>query len=105
MRRVVGVLAVAALAVVGLAAAGGAEPPTDPGSAAADHVPVCPGPAAPDSARCHAQLFVGPGRTSPQVSSSPYGLSPSQIKSAYGWTAIGDGTGKTIAIVDAYDDP
>jgi subtilase family serine protease len=23
----------------------------------------------------------------------------------YGWTSIGDGTGKTIAIVDAYDDP
>src|SRR5690242_13977430 len=101
MRRTLALIAGVAVAVVGLSSAGGAAP----GSAAVDHVPVCPGPAEPGAARCHAQLPVGPGRTAPQVSSSPYGLSPSQIQSAYGWTSIGDGAGRTIAIVDAYDDP
>ncbi len=43
--------------------------------------------------------------------SSPSGFSPSQIQSAYGFNQIqfgsvkGDGTGQTIAIVDAQDDP
>jgi len=44
-------------------------------------------------------------------SPSPYGLSPAQIRDAYGVGAIsfngmtGNGAGQTIAIVDAYDDP
>ena len=42
----------------------------------------------------------------PNVSSSPTGLSPATIKSAYGYTTSATaGTGKTIAIVDAYNDP
>ena len=43
---------------------------------------------------------------------SPTGLSPSQVTSAYGVSqitfnggVIGNGSGQTIAIVDAYDDP
>ena len=51
--------------------------------------------------------------TSPQASTgTPSGLSPSQIRTAYGFNQItlsngkaGDGTGETIALVDAYDDP
>jgi subtilase family serine protease len=41
----------------------------------------------------------------------PYGMTPAQIHLAYGInnsplpSGIGDGTGQTIAIVDAYDDP
>ena len=66
-------------------------------------VKVC-GPADPDSARCHAQLQ--PGRLGDLAQSAPYGLSPAQIKSAYGFsTSSTAGTGKTIAIVDAYNDP
>src|SRR5262249_9344102 len=49
---------------------------------------------------------------SPQASSSPVGLTPSKIRQAYGFNQIifgngvtGDGTGQTIAIVDAYDAP
>jgi subtilase family serine protease len=46
-------------------------------------------------------------------SSGPDGYSPAQIKHAYGFdqisfdngTVAGDGTGQTIAIVDAFDDP
>jgi sugar lactone lactonase YvrE len=47
----------------------------------------------------------------PLSSSSPTGLTPAQIRAAYGINSIvvgsiqGDGTGQTIAIVDAYDDP
>jgi hypothetical protein len=43
--------------------------------------------------------------------SSPWGLSPQQMAAAYGFDGIdfgglvGDGSGQTIAIVDAYDDP
>ncbi len=42
---------------------------------------------------------------------TPWGMSPQQIRTAYGLEDIafgginGDGTGQTIAIVDAYDDP
>jgi len=47
-----------------------------------------------------------PLRVRPGVSSAPTGLSPSTIKSAYSFsTSDTVGTGKTIAIVDAYDDP
>ena len=41
----------------------------------------------------------------PLASTSPTGLSPGTIKSVYGFSAsTSAGTGKTIAIVDAYDD-
>ena len=39
------------------------------------------------------------------TSGSVSGYTPAQIKAAYGLTGIGDGTGQTIAIVDAYSDP
>src|SRR5438552_5862146 len=66
-------------------------------------VKVC-GPADPDAARCHAQLQ--PGRNGDLAQSAPYGLSPAQIKSAYGFsTSPTAGAGKTIAIVDAFNDP
>jgi hypothetical protein len=50
---------------------------------------------------------------SPHSSSAPYGFSPAQIRHAYGFDQIafnhgtvqGDGSGQTIAVVDAYDDP
>jgi subtilase family serine protease len=46
-------------------------------------------------------------------SSTPYGLSPAQVRHAYGFdqitfqngTVTGNGKGETIAIIDAYDDP
>ena len=45
------------------------------------------------------------------VSSSPIGLTPAQVKAAYGFSSVnfgsvvGNGAGQTIAIVDAYNDP
>ncbi len=45
-------------------------------------------------------------RVKPNVSSSPTGLSPATIQSVYGYTTSATaGAGKTIAIVDAYNDP
>ena len=45
-------------------------------------------------------------RVRPNVSSSPTGLSPATVKSAYGFpTGSTAGAGTTIAIVDAYDHP
>jgi hypothetical protein len=44
----------------------------------------------------------------PQASMAPGGFTPAQIRHAYGFDNIqfnGDGTGQTIAIVDAFDDP
>ncbi len=67
---------------------------------AAGKQPVCPGPAAAGSARCHAWIV------RPQASSSPTGLSPATIKSVYSFpTSSTAGTGKAVALVDAYDDP
>src|SRR5258708_1459825 len=52
------------------------------------------------------------GNSLPQSSATPVGLVPSQVRHAYGFDKIafpggivGDGTGQTIAIVDAYDAP
>ncbi len=39
-------------------------------------------------------------------STTPVGLTPAQVKTAYGFTGVsGDGTGQTIAVIDAYNDP
>src|SRR5262249_4078958 len=52
-----------------------------------------------------------PGGNVPFGSPTPVGLTPAQIRLAYGFdsvvfgTVTGDGTGQTIAIVDAYDNP
>jgi subtilisin-like proprotein convertase family protein len=55
------------------------------------------------------------GAVQPQAGPAPAGLSPAQVRQAYGINQIafqgtsgsvaGDGSGTTIAIVDAYDDP
>ena len=67
-------------------------------------VPVCPGPAAAGTAHCHAQVLAN--GLNPAASTSPTGLSPATIKSVYNFpTSSTAGAGKTIAIVDAYDDP
>ncbi len=61
--------------------------------------PVCPGPAAAGSSRCFAWVI-------PFAASSPSGLGPATIESAYNFsTSSTIGAGQTIALVDAYDDP
>jgi fibronectin type 3 domain-containing protein len=70
----------------------------------ANYHAVCPAPAV-GYAHCHA-LVVTDAHGNPNATSAPTGLSPSQIKDAYSFsTSLTAGTGTTIAIVDAYDDP
>jgi len=59
--------------------------------------------AAPGFARCHAKVLVDKdGKVA--ASTTPQGYGPSQLASAYVLPSTG-GSGKTVAIVDAYDDP
>jgi hypothetical protein len=67
-----------------------------------------PGYATPDYV-----AYVAPNSVSPLSTAGPTGYTPAQIRQAYGinqitfnnGTVTGDGSGMTIAIVDAYDDP
>lgn len=61
----------------------------------------------------HPNYEVTTDAASPRATAGPTGLSPAQIRQAYGFNTItfangavaGDGAGTTIAIVDAYDNP
>jgi subtilase family serine protease len=62
-------------------------------------VQVCPGPVSSGYARCFSRVF-------PNASASPTGLAPATIQSVYNFpTSLTAGSGATIAIVDAYNDP
>ena len=50
-------------------------------------------------------VYKGADNVTPAASASIVGLKVSQVRNAYGLNLVGDGTGQTIAIVDAYDDP
>jgi subtilase family serine protease len=65
---------------------------------------VC-GPEVKEFARCHALVAVD-AKGHAMASATPTGLNPVDLRSAYKLTtATTGGTGKTIAIVDAFDDP
>jgi subtilase family serine protease len=72
-------------------------------ASAASQAPVCPGPAAAGSARCHAHV-VTDANGAPKAVTAPKGYGPAQFHGAYGLPATAS-TAQTIAIVDAYDDP
>ncbi len=69
------------------------------------HAAACPGPVAPQTARCHARVVTDSagnlrvGSVSPNATPSGYG--PSDLRSAYNVTGSGSSS-TTIAIVDAY---
>jgi subtilase family serine protease len=101
MRRFL-VLAGSLGVVAALAAPGGAAPPPA-ASFGLSHHQVC-GAVPAGFARCHSDV-VDHGKTAPNAT-TPTGLSPGTVKSVYGFpTASTAGAGKTIAIVDAFDDP
>src|SRR6476619_5930642 len=70
--------------------------------------PVCPGPAHNGAARCHAHVETD-ARGKPLAKPQPTqeALTPTDLRSAYGLTSLSatNGSGKTIAIVDAYHYP
>src|SRR5436309_2595231 len=58
------------------------------------------------------EVYHPAGAAAPLASAGPTGYTPGQVRHAYGFDQIslpggvpGDGSGTTIAIVDAYDDP
>jgi subtilase family serine protease len=69
----------------------------------ASHKPVCPGPAAFGTARCHSHV-VTDKNGNPNAASTPSGYGSVQFRTAYNLTASGS-SATTIGIVDAYDDP
>ena len=82
-----------------------AQAPSSLPPAALEHMsanvcPPTPGPGA--EARCHARVVTDKGGGA-QTSSLPTGLGPAQFQGAYNLTGLT--SGKTIAIVDAYNNP
>jgi subtilase family serine protease len=102
-------LAAAALAVPVVllisAATATATPPPGPGHSGLHHSAVCPAPLFGE-ARCDSAV-VTTAAGKPVVTSTPAGYGPADLRSAYNLTAAATagGSGQTIAIVDAYDDP
>jgi len=56
-------------------------------------------------ARCHAYVVLSDILGHPVPNSSPAGYNPSDLQAAYGLPSSTAGSGQTVAIVDAYDDP
>src|SRR5580765_5458084 len=79
------------------------DPPADPGrDFGVSHRPVCP-PAAPETARCHAQVVSdGVGRP---LATTSYSIGYQPANLAIDYKLPTSGTGQTVAIVDAYDNP
>ncbi|MFF5372153.1 peptidase S8 [Streptomyces sp. NPDC013187] len=109
------VTATAALLLTGLTTAAHAQA-ADPSTAKVTWARSCALPRHQGEMACNALRVTG-GRTAFQQqhgisakaaeASSPSGYGPSDLRSAYGLTsaAASNGSGRTIAIVDAYDDP
>jgi subtilase family serine protease len=66
---------------------------------------VCPGPAAPGTARCHSRVWTD-ANGNPLATSVPAGYGPGDLQGAYNLSsASAVASSATVAIVDAYDDP
>src|SRR4051812_26012031 len=98
-------IAMAMLAAGGLVLAGANTVAAAPGGQSAVHAHRVCATGKDGLAGCHSWV-VTDAKGKPKASSGPTGLSPAKIKTAYGYgTSTTAGAGKTIAIVDAYDDP
>jgi subtilase family serine protease len=99
------VTAVAATSAAGATAETGTASASTPGASGAGATSVvraCPTPA-PGWVTCFAELRV-PAHTGTAPAASPAGYGPSDLRSAYA-LPTGMGAGRTVAIVDAYDNP
>ncbi|HSN03250.1 MAG TPA: S53 family peptidase, partial [Acidimicrobiales bacterium] len=100
-RRVYTRLVAVGALIAPLAALSLLQSPVQAVNAHANSRAVCPGPPS-GYASCRA-LVVTDSQGKPASSTAPSGLTPAQIDAVYGFT--GGGSNKTIAIVDAYNDP
>jgi subtilase family serine protease len=98
----------AAVVVGGLTSASSAFALPHSSANGLSHRPVCAAVPAP-FARCDSQLVTtSTGRPfdgKPQATSGPAGYHPSDLQSAYSLSSSPGGSGQTVAIVDAYNDP
>jgi len=79
------------------------DAPADPGrDFGLSHRPVC-GPAPPGAARCHADVVTGAAGEPHATNSYMNGYEPLDLVHAYSLPS--GGSGQTVAIVDAYDNP
>src|SRR5438874_2035435 len=75
------------------------------------HRPVCPRGGPPGQARCHAEIVTKADGVTPDANTGyTAGFKPADLAGAYKYTLPAAGStwawnGKTIAIVDAYDNP
>ena len=97
-----GLLLVLGAALFAPGAAGAGPPNLPPRPNLPDRF-VCAAPGQ-DATRCHARVVTDAGGT-PLASSGPVGYGPAQFQTAYGLPSASAGSGQTIGIVDAYDDP
>lgn len=103
-RAILGLFTVAAVAACSETAQQNITAPQNDrefGQATAAAARVCPG-AVSGNAACHA-LVVTDAQGQPLATTAPAGFGPADLQSAYGLSA--SGSGGTVAIVDAYDDP
>jgi subtilase family serine protease len=66
---------------------------------------ACGGPARPGFAVCHADQVISDLHGNRPRNSGPSGYAPSDLQAAYTLPSSTAGSGQTVAIVDAYDDP
>ncbi len=99
----------ASLAVLVLAAAGpAAAASSGPAGTGLSAQRACPGPARPGYAQCLALVATAAGTFAvPDASGAPAGYGPASLRSAYNITHVAKvaGRGRTVAVVDAYNDP
>ena len=106
MRRCVpALLALSAATLVVVPAGGAVAAP----SSTVRNAHACPAPQNGSSAECYAVVHEhvdSSGKIVPNASGGPSGYGPSSLQSAYALSTSGSGgAGRTVAIVDAYDDP
>ena len=104
-----GAVTLAALTFSSAGAAGLAEPsPSLPSLPdLPDVVPACPGPAPEGHARCHARIRRAGGPTPAGSLTYAGGYKPGDLQSAYALASAAQsyGSGRTVAIVDAFHNP
>lgn len=82
-----------------------AQTPSPQAGFGLSHRAVC-GSVPAGRARCFSDVVEHGGRVGTEATTAPTGLSPATVQSVYGFTTTSTaGAGKTIAIVDANDDP
>ncbi|HWC79078.1 MAG TPA: putative Ig domain-containing protein [Pseudonocardiaceae bacterium] len=74
-------------------------------STPATTVPACDQTVAPGTATCYALRRTNGVHPSVAPDATPSGYGPSSLLSAYNLTSAAGGSGETVGIVDAYDDP